>query len=157
MSEEIQLRLVEDTDLEVFFQHENDPEAVRRSKFPPREHDAFMAHWAGRILGDPTVLVRTVTVGGETAGNIVAWWQEDRRFIGYVLGQPYWGRGVGTAALGLFLREETVRPLYADPYGGNTGSVRLLERHGFGQEGTVRHGEDEHLLLVLRDGEAAAG
>ncbi|MER6582926.1 GNAT family protein [Nonomuraea sp. NPDC001023] len=151
MSDDVRLRPVLEADLEVFLEQEHDEEAVRRSRFVPRERAAFMTHWATRVLGDPTVLVRTVTVGGEVAGNVVSWWEGERRFVGYWLGRPFWGRGVGTAALGLFLAEEKTRPLYADPFAGNTGSVRLLERHGFRRAGTVRHGQDEHLLLVLGD------
>jgi RimJ/RimL family protein N-acetyltransferase len=149
MDEHVRLREVEEADLDLFFEQENDPEAVRRSRFAPREREAFMTHWRTRILGHPDVHVRTVTVGGEPAGNVVAWWEQEKRFIGYVLGQAYWGRGIGTQALGLFLRRETARPLHADPFAGNTGSVKLLEKHGFVRTGTVRHGEDEHLMLVL--------
>ncbi|WP_221347679.1 GNAT family N-acetyltransferase [Streptomyces beigongshangae] len=151
----VRLRTVRDTDLEVFFEQEQDPEATRRSRFPARPRDRFMTHWTTRILGDPTVLVRTVDVDGTPAGSIVAWWEkdadtgEDRRFIGYWLGRPHWGRGIGTEALALFLREERTRPLHADPFTGNTASVRLLERHGFRRTGTLRHGEDVHDLLVL--------
>lgn len=59
------------------------------------------------------------------------------------------GARIGTRALELFLDKEPTRPLYADPFHGNTASVRLLEKHGFERAGTVRHGEDEHVLLVL--------
>ncbi|MEV5510141.1 GNAT family N-acetyltransferase [Streptomyces orinoci] len=149
MSDQVRLRDVGPADLEVFFTQEHDPEAVRRSKFPPRERDAFMAHWTTRILGDPSVFVQAVTVDGELAGDLVAWWQEERRFIGYWLGRRYWGRGIGTRALTLFLERERTRPLYADPFAGNTGSVRLLEKHGFRRAGTVAYGEQEHILLVL--------
>jgi len=85
------------------------------------------------------------------AGNLVAWWEQDERFIGYGFAREYGGRGVGTRALTLFLDEEKTRPLYADPFIGNTGSVRLLERCGFQREGTVQHGENEHVMLVQRD------
>ncbi len=146
---EVRLRAVVEADLELFLDHEHDPEAVRRSRFTPRPRDAFLAHWRQRVLGDPDCLVRTVTVDGEVAGSFVSWTQDDRRFLGYWLGRPYWGRGVGTRALALFLREEPARPLYADPFAGNAASVRLLQRHGFERAGTVRHGENEHLLLVL--------
>ena len=146
---EVSLRGVTDDDLFVFLAYEHDPEAVRRSRFTPRPRDAFLRHWRERVLGDPDCLVRTVTVGGATAGSVVSWTEGERRFVGYWLGRPYWGRGVGTRALGLFLELERVRPLYADPFGGNTASVRLLERHGFERAGTVRHGDDEHILLVL--------
>ncbi len=111
-----------------------------------------MAHWTTKVLGDPTVLVQTVVVDGEPAGNIVAWWEGERRFIGYWFGRPYWGRGIGTGALTAFLERETARPLYADPAAGNTGSIRLLEKCGFTAAGTVRYGEDEHVVLVLGAG-----
>ncbi|MFH9297247.1 GNAT family N-acetyltransferase [Streptomyces sp. NPDC017520] len=152
MENSVRLRDVEPADLEVFLAYEHDPEAVRRSRFPPREREAFMAHWTSKVLGDPANLVRTVVVDGETAGNIVAWWDGERRYIGYWLGRPYWGRGIGTRALTAFLERETVRPLYADPASGNTGSIRLLEKCGFTATGTERHGEDEHVVLVLGGG-----
>ncbi|MGW3950684.1 GNAT family N-acetyltransferase [Streptomyces sp. NPDC004752] len=145
----VRLREVVDTDLETFLAYEHDPEAVRRSRFPPRERDAFLTHWRKRVLPDPDCLVRTVTAGGEIAGNIVSWSQGEQRFIGYWLGRAYWGRGIGSRALGLFLHEEHTRPLYADPFSGNTASVRLLRRHGFEDADTVRDGDDEHILLVL--------
>ncbi|MEV5495456.1 GNAT family protein [Nonomuraea fuscirosea] len=149
MSEDVRLRDVVDADLEVFLEQEHDPEAARRSRFAPREREAFLRHWRTSILGDPTVHVQAIMVGDELAGNLVAWWEEDRRFIGYWMGRAFWGRGVGTRALGLFLQAEKVRPLYADPFHGNTASVRLLEHHGFERTGTVRHGDDDHTLLTL--------
>ncbi|MDX2542288.1 GNAT family protein [Streptomyces sp. WI04-05B] len=160
--DDVRLRDVTEADLEFLFVSENDPEAVRRSRFTPRPRDAFMRHWKSRILGDSTVFVQLVTVDGEPAGSIVAWWEGEQgvggdRFVGYWLARPYWGRGVGTVALGQFLRRETHRPLYADPFAGNTASVRLLEKHGFRRTGTVRHGEDEHIMLVLGSQESPAG
>ncbi|MGW2212012.1 GNAT family N-acetyltransferase [Streptomyces sp. NPDC001781] len=148
---EVRLRGVTEDDLEIFLAFEHDPEAVRRSRFTPRPRDAFLTHWRTRILPDPDCLVRTVTVDGEVAGNVVSWTQDGRRFVGYWLGRPYWRRGTGTRALGLFLAEEPVRPLYADPFAGNTASVALLEKHGF-----VRVGEpdEEGFVLLVLDGQA---
>ncbi len=139
---DVSLRPVREEDLECFLAHEHDPEAVRRSRFTPRPREALLRHWRERVLGDPDCFVRTVTAGG--------------RFGGYWLGRPYWARGIGTRALGLFLELEPVRPLYADPFSGNAASVRLLERHGFARAGTVRHGEDEHILLALTRPEETA-
>ncbi|MFI6643009.1 GNAT family N-acetyltransferase [Streptomyces sp. NPDC050504] len=149
MDNHVQLRDVEQADLETFFEQENDEEAARRSRFTPRARDAFMTHWRTRVLGDPANRVQAVTVDGELAGNVVAWWDGERRFIGYWLGRPYWGRGIGTEALGLFLGLERERPLYADPHEGNTGSVRLLEKHGFRRAETDWYDDAEHVLLVL--------
>ncbi|MFB9830708.1 GNAT family N-acetyltransferase [Actinoallomurus acaciae] len=149
MSDDVRLRDVKEEDLERFFEQENDAEAVRRSMFTPRrDRERFMTHWA-TILGDATVFVQTVTVDGDVAGHIVAWSERDRRFLGYWLARQHWGRGVGTKALTLFLQREKARPLYADPFVGNTGSVRLLEKLGFQRAETLWHGEHEHLMFVL--------
>jgi RimJ/RimL family protein N-acetyltransferase len=149
MSGEVLLRDVEDADTEVFFAHQQDADAARRVRFTPRDHDAFVTHWTTRVVGDPGVFVQAVTVDGEVAGNIVAWWEGERRFLGYWFGREFWGRGVGTRAVALFLERERHRPIYADPFSGNVASVRLLERCGFRREGTIQHGEDEFILLVL--------
>ncbi|MGR4848378.1 GNAT family N-acetyltransferase [Streptomyces sp. LARHCF252] len=146
---DVRLRAVVEADLEVFLAYEHDPEAVRRSRFTPRPRDAFMRHWRDKVLGDDTVFVQTVTVDGEVAGNFVSWWDGDRRFTGYWLGRPYWGRGIGSRALALFLEREQNRPLYADPFSGNAGSVRLLEKQGFRRDGVVQHGDNEHVVFVL--------
>jgi RimJ/RimL family protein N-acetyltransferase len=149
MGDDVRLRDVEEPDLEVLFEQQLDPEAARVANFPSRDRERFMTHWRTKILGDPTVLVQTVTVGGEVAGSIVAWWDQDRRFVGYWFGRPFWGRGIGTRALRLFLQREPTRPLYADPFSGNPASVRLLEKCGFERSGTVRYGEAEHIMLTL--------
>ncbi|MER6173047.1 hypothetical protein [Streptosporangium sp. NPDC001681] len=43
----------------------------------------------------------------------------------------------------LHLRQERTRPLYADPFSGNIGSVRVLEKCGFLHVETVQYGEHE--------------
>lgn len=146
MSGDVRLRDVEQSDLDVFYAHQRDEEAARRVRFTPRDYEAFMTHWTTRVLGDPSAFVQTVTVDGVPAGHVVAWWQEDRRFIGYWFGREFWGHGVGTAAVAAFLEREPVRPLYADPAAGNTASVRLLERCGFRRESRE---QDGFILLVL--------
>ncbi|SEG99034.1 Protein N-acetyltransferase, RimJ/RimL family [Nonomuraea solani] len=150
MEADVRLRDVVAADLEVFLEQEHDPEAARRSRFAPRERERFLNHWKTNILGDPAAFVQAVMVDDTLAGNLVAWWEEDRRFIGYWLGREFWGRGIGTRALELFLGKEQNRPLHADPFHANTASVRLLEKHGFQRVGSIQHDEDEHILLVLR-------
>jgi RimJ/RimL family protein N-acetyltransferase len=87
----------------------------------------------------------------------MAWWRDDRRFTGYWLGQRFWGRGIGTTALRQFLQREQIRPLYADPFTGNTASVRLLERCGFRRVGTDHEDDLEFAVLMLADsGQRAA-
>jgi RimJ/RimL family protein N-acetyltransferase len=130
-SGDVRIREVEAGDLEVFFEQQLDPEAVRRAAFPARGRAAFMAHWSHRLLGDPTVLTRTVVADGEVAGYIVCWEDSGTRMVGYWFGRRYWGRGVATRGLALFLEDVTPRPLYADPVATNAGSIRVLEKCGF--------------------------
>ena len=144
---DVSLRPVEDADPDLFHAYEQDPEASRRAHFPARERDAFLTHWRTKILGNPTGRVRTVVADGRVAGNILAWWQDGDRWLGYWLGREFWGRGVGTAALRLFLDGELTRPLLADPHEENAGSVRLLEKCGFRRDSVD---DDGHVLLILR-------
>ena len=146
---DVHLREVVESDLEIFHEQENDPEASRRANFPARERERFMTHWRTRVLGGPDTLVRAVIVDGEVAGNILSWTDEGRRNLGYWLGREYWGRGIGSRAVALFLALESTRPLYADPSAAKTASVRLLERLGFERDGSVIYGDQEHLVLVL--------
>lgn len=66
----VRIRDVEDGDLEAFYEHQREPEAVRMAEFPSREREPFMAHWA-KIRADQTGVVQAVDVDGELAGNVV--------------------------------------------------------------------------------------
>jgi RimJ/RimL family protein N-acetyltransferase len=126
----VSLRDVEDGDLETFFEQASDPEAVKMAAFPARERDAFLAHWQRTRL-EPSVVLRTVIVDGQVAGNVVSWSDSDHREVGYWLGQDFWGRGIATAALGQFLKLVSSRPLEAHVAAHNTASRRVLEKCGF--------------------------
>jgi RimJ/RimL family protein N-acetyltransferase len=125
------LRQVADDDLPIFFEHQRDPEGARMAAFPPRDRDAFMAHWS-KILRDETNLTRTVVVDGNVAGNVGSWLERpERRLIGYWIGREYWGRGIATSALSAFLGEVGERPLFARVAEHNVASIRVLEKCGF--------------------------
>ncbi|MET0424619.1 MAG: GNAT family N-acetyltransferase [Actinoplanes sp.] len=149
MNGQVALRDTTHADVEAFFAHEQDPEAARRANFTSRDRADFFHHWEHRILNDDTVDCQTVTVDGETAGNLVAWWQDGRRTVGYWLGREFWGRGIGTSALRQFLEREQIRPLYADADVGNAASIRLLLRCGFEHVETLKNGDVEYVLLKL--------
>ncbi|HSK97691.1 MAG TPA: GNAT family N-acetyltransferase [Euzebyales bacterium] len=151
----VAVRDVGDGDVEVFFEHQRDPEATRMAAFPAREWEVFVAHWR-RLRADATVVTRTVLVDGQVAGNVVSWEQSGRRRVGYWIGREHWGRGVATRALGLFLGQLRTRPLYADVAVHNVGSMRVLERCGFervheAERGATRSAADdvEEVTFVL--------
>jgi RimJ/RimL family protein N-acetyltransferase len=144
VSVEVALRPTRPDDLDVMFDHQADPEAAEMAAFPSRERDAFMAHWA-RIMADDTVVSRTIDVDGAVAGNIVSWIQDDARMVGYWIGRDYWGRGVASAALALFLEQVATRPLWAHVARHNVGSRRVLEKSGFQP---YSQDADEYVLLL---------
>jgi RimJ/RimL family protein N-acetyltransferase len=130
MANRIQLRDVTETDLPIFYEQQLDPEATEMAGFPPRNRDAFMAHWA-KIMADESVQLKTVLFDGEVAGNIVCFEQLGEREVGYWLGKEYWGKGIATQALEEFLTTIKTRPLYAHVAKHNIGSRRVLEKCGF--------------------------
>ena len=126
----VRLRRVEDRDIEVFFDHQADPQAVEMAAFPARDKDQFAAHWA-KLRGDDTLVVRTIVADGMVAGHIGCWPENGQRLLGYWVGREFWGRGIATQALSLLVDEVATRPLYAHVVMHNVGSIRVLEKCGF--------------------------
>jgi RimJ/RimL family protein N-acetyltransferase len=124
-------------DLDVLYENQLDPEATTMAGFPSRDRETFMAHRA-RIMADDKNELRTVLVGDEVAGDMNSWLRDGQRLVGYWIGRRFWGRGVATAGLRLFVAELSDRPLYAHVLRTNAGSVRVLEKCGF-----VRMAESE--------------
>ena len=127
---DIELRDVERDDLETLYEHQLDPEAAAMAGFPSRDHDAFISHWAG-ILADPDLLALAIVADGELVGNLGVFPDVGKRAIGYWIGREYWGRGIATDAVRLFLTRYAERPLYAWVISTNAASIRVLEKCGF--------------------------
>lgn len=156
MESRLELRAPNTGDLELFFEFQRDPVAIKMAGFHPRSLDAFMEHW-GKILVDPAVAKSTIVWDGAVAGNIVCFDVGDRRSVGYWLGSAYWGKGIATRALQLFVRDQPQRPLYAFLAAHNHASRRVLEKCGFTMQGRVNTPaglsplDGEELLMRLGD------
>lgn len=144
----VSLREVLEDDLELFFENQLDPDALRMTGFPSRDKDAHMAHWL-RILTDPSVTAATVLFEGGVAGNIVSWDNDGERELGYWIGRSFWGRGVATSALKQFLEQFDGPPLHAHVTKRNAGSLRVLEKCGFVIVSEGRFGEVDEVDLFL--------
>lgn len=90
--------------------------------------------------------VFTIATESEAIGIIGLTLGEDvHRFtaeLGYWLGEPFWGRGIMTDAVRVVVEhgfsELGLLRIYAEPYVGNLGSARVLEKAGFELEGRMR-------------------
>jgi RimJ/RimL family protein N-acetyltransferase len=130
MTKEILLRDVTEDDLPVFYENQLDPDAGWMAALQAREKEAFNSHWM-KILGDETIIKKSIIFDGRVAGNIVSFQQAGKREVGYWIGREYWGKGIATKALSEFLSHDTTRPLYAYVARHNTASLRVLEKCGF--------------------------
>jgi len=80
-----------------------------------------------------------VMLAGRVIGKIGCWAVPE---IGFILHPEYWGRGIASSAMRLFLghlaRQERVPGLFADVDPRNTASLRLLMKFGFEQTAFAR-------------------
>jgi RimJ/RimL family protein N-acetyltransferase len=139
---EVVLREVEDADLELFFAHQQDVEAIRMAAYTaedPGDRAAFDGHWQ-RIRASEDITVRTILVGGAVAGHVASYVDADvgEPEVTYWIGREHWGRGVATAALEAFLAVVGTRPLFARAAKDNVASRRVLEKCGFAVVGESR-------------------
>jgi RimJ/RimL family protein N-acetyltransferase len=133
MSNPIQLRDISPDDLPVFFKQMKDPESVQMAAFVtgnPEDREAFDSRWQ-RLMHNPEVMIRTIEWQGDPAGHVASFTLEGDREITYWIGRDYWGRGLATNALHLFLNIETARPLHARAAADNLASLRVLVKCGF--------------------------
>ena len=87
-----------------------------------------------------------ITYNGEVVGSIGATRQPNiycrTAELGYYIGQPFWGKGITTAAVKqicsyVFENTDIIR-IYAESFARNTASCKVLEKAGFTYEGTLR-------------------
>lgn len=152
MTDDVALREVTVADLPTLFEQQLDPESVKMAAVPARNRPAFDVHWA-KVLDDATVAKQVILFREEVAGYLCCFERDGRRLVGYWIGKEFWGKGIATRALTLFLGSVRERPLFAHVAKHNRGSIRVLEKCGFVScdEGTILVGgrEIEELLMQL--------
>jgi RimJ/RimL family protein N-acetyltransferase len=155
--ESITIREVEASDLEIFYQHQLDPEAIRMAAFvfrDPKDKVAFDAHW-DKILNSPQNTNKTIVADGQVAGYIACYPDGEHMEVTYWLGREFWGRGLATQALTRMLDLVVERPIFGRVATDNIGSIRVLQKCGFKIIGknkgfaNGRSGDTEEYILRL--------
>lgn len=126
-----------------------------RDRFPHPYAKADAEVFLGTVLAADPPTGRVVTVDGALAGAAgLEWYADVERFtaeIGYWLGAPFRGRGVGTQAIRqlaawAFATHPSLERLEAKVFAWNPASARVLEHAGFRFEGRRRN-------AAFKDGE----
>lgn len=158
MNPKIQLRAIKPSDLPIFFQQQQEPDAVHMAAFTskdPSDKHTFDAHWA-KIMADETVVIQTILYGEQIAGSVLKYEMFGDLEVSYWLGKEFWGKGIATEALRQFLEILKIRPLFARAAKDNIGSIRVLEKCGFTITGedkgfaNARGIEIEEYVLMLQ-------
>ncbi|MFI5344859.1 MAG: GNAT family N-acetyltransferase [Elusimicrobiota bacterium] len=126
----VSLRAPSADDVEVFYRHQLEPEACLMASFPPRDRAAFTAHWA-KTAADASNTRLTIECDGKPAGYVACFSRMGLREVCYWIGGEYWGKGVATKGLALFLERVQERPFHARVAKSNVGSLRVVQKCGF--------------------------
>lgn len=135
------LRDIKESDLQIFFNHQKDPEANFMAAFTskdPESWNVFLKHW-NKIMADETVTIKTIVIKKKVVGHVATFVLFGEREVTYWIDKEYWGRGIATLALIKFLVIIKIRPLFARAAKDNIGSMRVLEKCGF-----IKHGDDKY-------------
>jgi RimJ/RimL family protein N-acetyltransferase len=134
----VRLRIVDDADVDQFFEWQRDPGAVAMAAFTradPSDREAFDRHYR-RIRGDSDCTWLAIDDDGVFAGTIGSFTMDREREVTYWIDPSRWGRGLASRALDAFARVELARPLFARVAEHNIGSTKVLARAGFVQVGS---------------------
>lgn len=127
-------------DLDRLFEIQLDPEAIFLAAFTAKDSSdkkAYIEKYTP-FLTDPTIHMYTINANGLIVGSIAKYVMQGDAEITYWIDRLYWGQGIASTALTLFLKLELTRPLYGRVAFDNIGSQRVLEKCGF-----VRTGADK--------------
>ncbi|MFT5232389.1 MAG: ribosomal-protein-alanine N-acetyltransferase [Candidatus Krumholzibacteriia bacterium] len=155
------LRLMTEADMPVLFEQQKDKVAVEMAAFTakdPQDAGAFVAKTTS-LIANPEIDTMTIEVGSQVVGNVMGFEMFGQRAVCYWLGREFWGHGYATAALDLFLAQNTKWPITARVAHDNLGSLRVLKKCGFevvGDEVGFAEGRGAEIREIVVSKESAA-
>ncbi len=135
---DISLRATEISDLDILFQFQLDKEGVFLAAFMPANYTNKIAYIEKytKLINDPTVNNQTIIFDNNIVGSIAKFVMQGDTEITYWIDRKFWGQGIATNALKLFLQIEQTRPIFGRVAFDNFGSQKVLEKNGFMKTGT---------------------
>jgi len=165
----LEIRLLDENDVTNSFHILSNIVAMKYYGSPPHENPEYTRdHHVNLLLSrfkyrDTAPLAVTLKPSGKFIGHVnVLSFDRDFRSaeLAYILDPEYWGRGLGTEAVGRVLdflvRDMKLHKIRAGVFKGNVASRRVLEKVGFEQEGHLRDNlvidgqyEDEYIMAFI--------
>jgi [ribosomal protein S5]-alanine N-acetyltransferase len=130
----------------------SDDEVMRYWSSGPHQHlnetRSYIA-WNADTRADRKCWAVTLTGGPALGWVILVPRRKDNYELGYILGRDHWGQGyvaeATKAVLDYAFGTLTARRVMADSDPDNAGSIRLLQKLGFQQEGYLRSEWETHI------------
>lgn len=132
------LARTEKDDLDQLFEFQLDKDGIYLAAFTPKDpgnKKAYIEKYT-KHLSDPDINMQTIYVDGGMVGSIAKFVMDEEAEITYWINKAFWGQGIATTALAMFLENEGVRPIYGRVAYDNIGSQKVLEKNGFIKIGT---------------------
>jgi len=139
-NQQLKLNRTKRSDLEFFFQFQLDQEAIYLAAFTskdPSDKDAYLDKYT-KLLDNPTINMQTIFVDETIVGSVSKFEIEGDAEITYWIDRNFWGKGIATTALRIFLALENARPVFGRVAFDNIGSQKVLEKCGFVKIGNDR-------------------
>ncbi len=145
----ITLRPWETTEVDTLVSFANNSNIAQNltNQFPhpydKKDGEAFIS----MALGHHPIRIMAIVVDNEPCGSIGVHPQSDifqkNAELGYWLAEPYWGKGIMTAAIKKMVKYAfecfDINRIFARPFGSNMASQRVLEKAGFELEATLKN------------------
>ena len=117
-----------------------------RDRFPHPYHLSDAEAFLTKVFEQQPITFFAIANEQEAIGSIGLMLGEDvhrcTAELGYWLAEPFWDKGIMTEVVSKFtdfaFEIFELNRIFAEPYIGNTASVRVLEKAGFVLEGTLR-------------------
>ena len=134
----IELRPTVVEDLDTLFLFQMDKVGGYLAAFMPEDptdKTAYINKYT-KLLSDPTVNNQTIILDNTIVGSIAKFVMHGDTEITYWIDKQFWGQGIATHALTLFLAIEKNRPIFGRVAFDNLGSQKVLENCHFVKVGT---------------------
>lgn len=142
------LRAFKETDLDDFYEYAKNPNIGPNAGWTPHKNIEDSKQILDMIIAEDEVWALVDKASNKVIGSVGLHNDrlrstEDIKMLGYVLSESYWGQGLmaeaAMAVIAYAFENLEIQLISVHHYPYNLQSKRVIEKCGFGYEGTLRH------------------